>query len=82
MTMNIDFATKKKVMDTIRELNPKVNFGTFHARKDSLEWCGSVNGSSLKLPVGWRYSKAQGKLIGIDFDFVFYYWKEHRYQVS
>lgn len=55
MTMNIDFGAKKAVMDLLRSLNPKVNFGTFRARKDSLEWCGSVNGSSLKLPEGWKF---------------------------
>lgn len=75
-----EFATMRKLMDTIRSLNPNVNFGTFHARKDSLEWCGSVNGSSLKLPVGWRYSKAKGRIIGPKFNF--FYWKEHRYQLT
>lgn len=80
MTMNIDFGAKKAVMDLLRSLNPKVNFGTFCARKDSLEWCGSVNGSSLKLPDGWKYSKAKGRIIGPKF--TFYYWKEYRYQMQ
>ncbi len=80
MAMNIDFGTKKAVMDLLRELNPNVKFGTFCAKKDSLEWCGSVNGSSLKLPIGWRYSKARGRIIGPKFDF--FYWKEHRYQLQ
>ena len=78
--MTTEFATMRNIMDTIRSLNPKVQFGTFHARKDSLEWCGSVNGSSLKLPIGWRYSKAKGRIIGPKFDF--FYWKEHRYQLT
>ena len=80
MTMNIDFETKKAVMDLLRKLNPSVAFGTFRAKADSLEWCGSVNGSSLKLPEGWKYSKAKGRIIGPKFDF--FYWKEHRYQLQ
>ena len=78
--MTTEFETMRNIMDTIRSLNPKVQFGTFYARKGSLEWCGSVNGSSLKLPVGWRYSRAKGRIIGPKFDF--FYWKEHRYQLT
>lgn len=71
-------AEKRSVMNTLMELNPKVSFGTFSIADDYLEWCGSVNGSSLKLPEGWRYSKAKGRIIGPQFRF--YYWKEYRYQ--
>ncbi len=80
MTINVDFEAKNAIMNSIRRLNPNVKFGTACVRRDSLEWCGSVNGASLKLPVGWKYSKAKGRIIGPEFNF--FYWKEHLYQMQ
>ena len=74
------FAEMRKIMGLLRRLNPNVAFGTFRAKADSLEWCGSVNGASQKLPKGWKYSKAKGRIIGPKFNF--FYWKDYRYQLQ
>ncbi len=78
--MSSSFSEMQEIMGLIRKLNPNVTFGTFHAGKDSLEWCGNVNGSRLKLPNGWKYSKAKGQIIGPKFKF--YYWREYRYKLG